>query len=66
MSSRRRFRMISSSTLRAWLAALDACPDYLPIVVDLRISVRNELWLRDREEEGEEGWLLQPVKGRPS
>ena len=60
---RRRLGSISSSTLRAWLRALDACPQFVPFVVDLRIACRNELWYRDHLDEAVDAWLVGAVEG---
>lgn len=60
---RRRFKTISESTLRAWLRALEACPLFVPFVADLRIAVRNELWMRLHEEDAINAWLVGAVDG---
>lgn len=60
---RRRFRTISSTTLRGWLRALESCPRFVPFVVDLRIAVRSELWMRDHFDQAVDAWLVGAVEG---
>jgi len=61
---RSKLRLISTSTLRGWLLAMDRAPDFLPLVADVRIAVRNELWARERaEDEIVDGWLLAALPG---
>lgn len=56
--------MISTTTLRAWLNVADRAPDFLPLVPDMRIAVRNELWKRERDEDAvADGWLLSTLPG---
>jgi hypothetical protein len=61
--SPRRLRSISSSTLRAWMRALNGCPSYVPLVKDLRIAVYNELRLREHEAWATSAWLLEAIGG---
>jgi hypothetical protein len=51
---------IPTSTLRAWLSVAELLPEYLPLVLDIRLAVRSELWRRDVEAEEERAW---PVGG---
>lgn len=64
MSRPSRLSVISTSTLRAWLRMADNAPEFLPLVPDLRIACRNELWRRERDEDDlVDGWLLAPLEG---
>jgi hypothetical protein len=62
--TRRRYRMISTSTLRATLRALEGWVGLLPGATQQRIAIRSELWLRELEEdELVDGWLLSTLPG---
>lgn len=63
--TRRRYRMISTSTLRATLRAFEGWVGLLPGIAQQRIAIRNELWFREREADDlvDSGWLLAPLEG---